>query len=62
MAGRPPTKEITTAIQKDAYKPTLGSTPAIIENAMLQELSKTDNKTRKNISTDIREPLFSYIG
>ena len=39
IAGRPPTKEITTAIQKDAYRPTLGSTPAIIENAMASGMS-----------------------
>ena len=34
MAGRPPKKEMTIAIQKEAYKPTLGSTPAKIENAI----------------------------
>ncbi|MNF96973.1 hypothetical protein D3C84_797840 [compost metagenome] len=34
IPGRPPTKAITTAIQKEAYRPTLGSTPAMIEKAM----------------------------
>ena len=34
IAGRPPTKAITTAIQNEAYNPTWGSTPAMIEKAM----------------------------
>jgi len=34
MPGRPPTKATTTAMQNEAYSPTLGSTPAMIENAM----------------------------
>lgn len=34
IPGRPPVNAIITAIQKDAYKPTIGSTPAIIEKAM----------------------------
>ena len=34
IPGRPPTKLITTAIQNEAYKPTFGSTPAMIEKAM----------------------------
>src|SRR5699024_11392209 len=33
IPGRPPTKALTVAIQNAAYSPTLGSTPAIIENA-----------------------------
>jgi hypothetical protein len=32
IAGRPPTIEITTAIVNDANSPTLGSTPATMEN------------------------------
>ncbi|MCY1538967.1 hypothetical protein D9M68_745330 [compost metagenome] len=39
MPGRPPTKAITTAIQKEAYRPTLGSTPAMIEKAMASGIS-----------------------
>ena len=34
MPGLPPSIEVSTAIQKDAYKPTFGSTPAIIEKAI----------------------------
>jgi len=34
MPGRPPANAVTTAMQNDAYRPTLGSTPAMIENAM----------------------------
>src|SRR3546814_16100532 len=33
MPGRPPAKALTVAMQKAAYSPTLGSTPAITENA-----------------------------
>ena len=34
MPGRPPVNAVITAIENEAYKPTLGSTPAIIENAI----------------------------
>ena len=34
IPGRPPTKAITTAIQNEAYSPTLGSTPAMMEKAI----------------------------
>ena len=34
IAGRPPANAVTTAMQKDAYRPTFGSTPVIMENAM----------------------------
>jgi len=34
IPGRPPAKAVTTAIQKEAYSPTFGSTPAMIEKAM----------------------------
>jgi len=39
MPGRPPTKAITTAMQKLAYRPTLGSTPAMMEKAMASGIS-----------------------
>ena len=39
MPGRPPTNAIMVAILKEAYKPTLGSTPAIIEKAMASGMS-----------------------
>lgn len=32
MAGRPPTKAMVTAMMNDENRPTLGSTPAMIEN------------------------------
>ena len=34
IAGRPPRKEMATAIVNDANSPTRGSTPAMIENAI----------------------------
>lgn len=34
MPGLPPTNAMMTAMQKEAYNPTIGSTPAIIEKAM----------------------------
>ena len=34
MPGRPPAKAITMAMQKEAYRPTFGSTPAMMEKAM----------------------------
>src|SRR3546814_17071149 len=34
MPGLPPTKEMITAMENDAYSPTLGSTPAMMEKPM----------------------------
>src|SRR5690606_7494057 len=39
MPGRPPATEITTAMQNEAYRPTFGSTPAMIENAIASGIS-----------------------
>ncbi len=39
IAGRPPAKAITTAMENEAYRPTLGSTPAMIENAIASGIS-----------------------
>ena len=39
IAGRPPIKAITTAIENEAYSPTCGSTPAIIEKAIASGIS-----------------------
>ena len=39
IPGRPPVKAMITAIENEAYKPTLGSTPAMIENAMASGIS-----------------------
>ncbi len=39
IPGRPPVKAITTAMQNEAYRPTWGSTPAMIEKAMASGIS-----------------------
>ena len=39
IAGRPPANAITTAIENEAYSPILGSTPAMIENAIASGMS-----------------------
>src|SRR3546814_4926615 len=39
MPGRPPVNEMTTAMQNAAYRPTFGSTPAMIEKAMASGIS-----------------------
>ena len=50
IAGRPPTNEMTTAIQKDAYRPTFGSTPAIIEKAIASGMSARPTTSPARIS------------
>ena len=52
MAGRPPKNAIETAIQKDAYKPTCGSTPAIAENAIDSGINA--KPTTKPAKTSVR--------
>ncbi len=42
-AGRPPTKAVITAIEKDAYSPTFGSTPAMMEKAIASGISEERN-------------------
>jgi hypothetical protein len=39
IAGRPPVKAMATAMTNDAYKPTRGSTPAMIENEIASGIS-----------------------
>jgi hypothetical protein len=39
MPGRPPVKAITVAMQNEAYSPTFGSTPAMMEKAMASGIS-----------------------
>ena len=34
MPGRPPRNAVTTAMENEAYSPTAGSTPAMIEKAI----------------------------
>ena len=55
IPGRPPTKLITTAIQNDAYKPTFGSTPAIIEKAIASGIKASATTKPDNVSPRILE-------
>ncbi|MNI45218.1 hypothetical protein D3C73_996370 [compost metagenome] len=50
MAGLPPTKDIITAIQKEAYKPTIGSTPAIMEKAIASGINAKATVTPERMS------------
>lgn len=43
IAGRPRKKAITMAMQKDAYKPTCGETPAMIEKAIATVPNTTES-------------------
>ena len=45
IAGRPPTMAVTTAIEKEAYSPTLGSTPATIEKPIASGISARATST-----------------
>ena len=62
---RPPVKAITTEILKEAYKPTLGSTPAMIEKAMasgIKASATTRPASRSPRMFDIQSSLiFLYI-
>jgi len=67
MPGRPPKKAITTAMQNEAYRPTLGSTPAMIENAMASGIrasattrpASTSPRMLPNHSWPRRESVFN---
>src|SRR5699024_9374484 len=50
IPGRPPTKEITTAIINDAYSPTIWSTPAIIEKAIASGINASATTIPERIS------------
>ena len=50
MPGRPPTKAIRVAMEKEAYKPTLGSTPAMMEKAMASGISASATTSPANTS------------
>ena len=52
MPGLPPAKAMTTAMQKEAYNPTRGSTPAMMENAMASGMSA--NATTRPASRSLR--------
>ena len=47
---RPPTIAVIKAIQKEAYRPTFGSTPAIIEKAMASGISAKATTSPARIS------------
>ena len=50
MAGRPPTIAVVTAMVKEANRPTRGSTPAMIENAMASGISASATTTAASTS------------
>jgi hypothetical protein len=52
IAGRPPTTEITTAIVNDANSPTLGSTPAMMENEIASGINAS--ATTRPARTSVR--------
>ena len=51
IAGRPPVNAIATAIVNDAYRPTLGSTPAMIENEIASGISASATTRPASSST-----------
>src|SRR5690606_3996878 len=61
MPGRPPVKAITTAIQNEAYSPTLGSTPAMMEKAMASGISARATTSPDNRSPRVLENQFCLI-
>lgn len=52
IAGRPPVKAIVTAMVKEANSPTLGSTPARIENEIASGMSAS--ATTRPAKTSVR--------
>ena len=50
MPGRPPTKAITMAMMNEAYRPTCGSTPAMIEKAIASGISASATTMPANTS------------
>ena len=59
--GRPPTNEIPPVIQNEAYNPTLGSTPAIIENAIASGISARPTTSPASTSPRMLENHCSRI-
>ena len=47
IPGLPPTKEMTMAMQNEAYRPTIGSTPAMIEKAIASGINAKATKIPK---------------
>ena len=56
IPGLPPVIATKTAIEKDAYKPTFGSTPAITENAIASGI-----KARATTRPESRSPLMFEV-
>ena len=50
MPGRPPAIAVTTAMQNEAYRPTRGSTPAMMEKAMASGISASATSTPDSTS------------
>ncbi|AHK78810.1 hypothetical protein M911_06090 [Ectothiorhodospira haloalkaliphila] len=55
MPGRPPVKAMTTAMQNEAYRPTLGSTPAMMEKAMASGIRARATTRPESMSPRILE-------
>src|ERR1700754_2604135 len=70
MAGRPPAKAMTTAIENEAERATLGSTPAMMEKAIASGMSasattspeSTSPRTLKNHCWFQREVEVMVVG
>ena len=62
MPGRPPTKAMTMVIQNEAYKPTLGSTPAMIEKAIASGIraSATTMPARTSLRILLSQLIFIF--
>lgn len=61
MPGLPPTIAVITAIQKDAYKPTLGSTPAMMEKAMASGMrARGNDNAGQHVVANIAEPVLFF--
>src|SRR5690606_41803112 len=58
MPGRPPTNAMMTAIQNDAYRPTFGSTPAMIEKAIASGINARATTIPESRSPRIFEHQF----
>ncbi len=61
MPGLPPATDITTAIQNEAYRPTIGSTPAMIEKAIASGISASATVIPASTSPLIFESHSSFI-
>src|SRR3990167_2876226 len=61
MPGRPPAKAMTTAMLNEAYSPTLGSTPAMMEKAMASGMSASATTRPASTSPRILESQVFLI-